>query len=95
MRSDVCRYLEWKALEGLFVLDGAAAAAGGGGGGGGGGGDDDDDDAANGVSAPRGTVAWSAEVRCEVGRRCYAQYGDDADELWFRATVAAVCSRAR
>ena len=22
--------------------------------------------------------------------RCYAQYGEDADELWFRATVVAV-----
>ena len=30
------------------------------------------------------------QVRCEAGRRCLAQYGVDADELWFKATVSRV-----
>ena len=54
------------------------------------GGDDDEDDGANGLQQPVGTVAWSSEVRCERGRRCYAQYGHDGEELWFKATVVAV-----
>ena len=52
--------------------------------------DDDDDDDANGLPQPIGTVAWSSEVRCERGRRCYAQYGHDSEEWWFKATVVAV-----
>ena len=29
-------------------------------------------------------------MRCEAGRRVFAQYGDDADELWWRATILKV-----
>ena len=29
-------------------------------------------------------------MRCEEGRRCYAQFGSDRDELWFRATILHV-----
>ena len=29
-------------------------------------------------------------MRCEPGRRCFAQYGVDNDELWFRATVTKI-----
>ena len=52
--------------------------------------EEEEEDEANGVAKPRGTVLWSAAVRCEPGRRCFAQYGVDNDELWFRATVVGV-----
>ena len=44
----------------------------------------------SGVAWPRDTVLWSAAVRCVPGRRCWAKYGLDDEELWFRATVTAV-----
>ena len=53
-------------------------------------GDDESEDETCGTSRPRHAVLWSHKVKCEAGRRCYAQYGDDADELWFRATISAV-----
>lgn len=57
--------------------------------------DDDDEsseseDDANGTCMPRHTVLWSAKVKCEMGRRVFAQFGSDEDELWFRATVVGV-----
>ena len=48
------------------------------------------EDGANGTSCPQGTCLWSAKVRCEVGRRVFAQYGTSADELWFPATITRV-----
>ena len=47
-------------------------------------------DDSNGTSNPQGTCLWSANVKCEVGRRVFAHYGSGADELWFRATITAV-----
>lgn len=29
-------------------------------------------------------------MRCEAGRRVFAHYGTDPDELWFRAIITAV-----
>jgi len=49
-----------------------------------------EEEESHGVARPRDTVLWSATVRCIPGRRCWAQYGLDDDELWFRATVTAV-----
>jgi hypothetical protein len=49
-----------------------------------------DEDDTNGTSNPRGTCLWSHKVKCEAGRRCFAQYGSDADELWFRCTIVGV-----
>ena len=52
--------------------------------------EEEEDEEADGGVEPRGTVLWSAAVRCEPGRRCFAQYGVDNDELWFRATVTKI-----
>ena len=49
-----------------------------------------DDDRPDGVEHPVGTVPWSDAVKCFVGKRCYAQYGNDDDELFFLATVKGV-----
>jgi len=48
------------------------------------------EDDSNGTANPRGTCLWSHKVKCEVGRRVFAQYGDDSDELWFRGAIKAV-----
>ena len=52
--------------------------------------EDIEEDEANGTSRPRHATLWSHKVRCEVGRRCYAQYGNAKTGLWFRGTVVAV-----
>ena len=52
--------------------------------------EEEEEDDTEGTNSPRGTVLWSHKVRCEVGRRVFAQYGVDADELWFRGTVVGV-----
>ena len=74
------------------MAGGAAAAATGAAGGSSksGSGSGEEEAETNGVARPRDTVLWSAAVRCTPGRRCWAQYGLDDDELWFRATVTAV-----
>ena len=48
------------------------------------------EDDTNGCVNPRRVTLWSAKVKCEAGRRVFAQFGDDEDELWFRATVVGV-----
>ncbi len=50
----------------------------------------DKEDDANGTANPQPTCLWSAKVKCEVGRRVFAQYGTSADELWFRGTITGV-----
>ena len=50
----------------------------------------DKEDDTNGTSNPQPTCLWSAKVKCEVGRRVFAQYGSSADELWFRGTITGV-----
>ena len=52
--------------------------------------EDSDEDDTNGTSDPKGVVLWSPKVKCRAGVRCFAQYGSDEDELWFRATVLDV-----
>ena len=54
--------------------------------------DEDDEclDDTCGTSNPQGTVLWSHKVKCEAGRRVFAQYGEDPEELWFRGTITAV-----
>jgi len=49
-----------------------------------------DEDDSQGTTRPRGIVNWSTKVRCEAGRRVFSHYGEDADELWFRAVIVAV-----
>ena len=50
----------------------------------------DREDDTNGTTNPQPTCLWSATVKCEVGRRVFAQYGSSADELWFRGTITGV-----
>ena len=60
-----------------------------------GGGSKEDDsssseDDSNGTANPKGVMLWSHKVKCEAGRRVWAQHGDEPDALWFRATVIGV-----
>ena len=68
----------------LAALEAAASAAAAGSDG------TSEKDDTNGTTNPQGTCLWSNKVRCEVGRRVFAQYGEDEEELWFRATITGV-----